>query len=150
MYASYSSYHSEVNKQINTDMLGVIDLRDKNHKDEVVSKNRIVCIEIYADWCGPCKTLSPTYATMALEFRDKYSALLVKYNYSKMASDERTVCQVVPMFEFYLDGKRLDETVIGGDLRKVEEIISKMYSQLSNQFSNSSFSKNAIRNFKPT
>lgn len=148
MYASYSSYNND-SYGSNVDQNGVMTLESIEQRVDLVSKNKIVCIEIYADWCGPCKTLAPAYASMAIELKDKYGAVLVKLNHDKLPSIEKQHYQAVPMFDFYFNGTRLPENVIGGDLKKVEEIIINLYKQSQSQFSNSSFSRNAIRNYKP-
>ncbi len=41
-----------------------------NQKDfqETIENNKVVLIDFYADWCGPCQTLLPTVHKLADEF----------------------------------------------------------------------------------
>ena len=41
-----------------------------NQKDfqETIENNKVVLIDFYADWCGPCQTLLPTIHKLAEEF----------------------------------------------------------------------------------
>ena len=34
-------------------------LNEQNFKSEVLEKNGVALVDFYADWCGPCKMVSP-------------------------------------------------------------------------------------------
>lgn len=42
----------------------------KNFEEEVLNSNEKVLIDFYADWCGPCKMLSPIVEDVAKERTD--------------------------------------------------------------------------------
>ncbi len=147
MYATYNNLGASENKQV--DQTGLFQIENKHHKTELLTTNNLVCIEIYADWCGPCKAIASRYATMAAEYQ-KSGALLVKYNYNNMSDEEKKQYNAIPMFEFYRNGKLVgDKTVVGADLDKVEVVLNELLGIETGSFSNSQFTKNAIRNFRP-
>lgn len=43
----------------------------KSNYDEVVNSEKLVVLDFYAPWCGPCKFLSPTIDQLSEEFSDK-------------------------------------------------------------------------------
>lgn len=49
----------------------------KNFEEEVLNSNQKVLIDFYADWCGPCKMLSPIVEEVA---REKADIKVVKIN----------------------------------------------------------------------
>ena len=45
-------------------------LTDKNF-DETISKNKVLLIDFWAGWCGPCRALAPTIEELSKEYADK-------------------------------------------------------------------------------
>ena len=42
-----------------------------NFKDEINNTDKIVLIDFYADWCGPCKMLAPVIKEISEKYKDK-------------------------------------------------------------------------------
>ena len=48
-----------------------ITLTEANFESEVLKSDKPVLVDFWAEWCGPCKMLSPTIAQIAEENADK-------------------------------------------------------------------------------
>ena len=48
----------------------VLEVASKNFEQEVLKSEKTVLIDFYADWCGPCKMLSPIVEQVAQENKD--------------------------------------------------------------------------------
>lgn len=48
----------------------VIKLNNENFKNEVKESDKVVLVDFYADWCGPCKMMSPIIDEIASEVGD--------------------------------------------------------------------------------
>jgi len=68
--------------------MSVLKLTSENFEEEVLKSNEFVVVDFYADWCGPCKMMSPIMEEIAGEGTakvckvnvDEAQDLAVKYN----------------------------------------------------------------------
>lgn len=59
---------------------------EKNFEAEVLKSDKLVLIDFYADWCGPCKALAPTLEKFAEENQDKVKVVKVNVDESPQLS----------------------------------------------------------------
>ena len=82
---------------------------NENTFDEEVIKSDIpVMIDFYAEWCGPCRMMSPVVEQFAKDYENKVKI-------GKVNVDEQTSLamkfgiQSIPSFVFIKDGKVVDK-----------------------------------------
>lgn len=51
--------------------MSVIKISEENFEKEVMNEEKTVILDFYADWCGPCKMMSPIIDGVAEELGDK-------------------------------------------------------------------------------
>jgi len=80
-------------KKEENDMDDIMSVTSENFEAEVLKSDKKVLIDFYADWCGPCKMLSPIVEEVAKENEsikvvkvniDYNQALAVKYGVSSI------------------------------------------------------------------
>ena len=93
----------------------------KNEFNEIISNENITLIDFYADWCGPCKALSPIIDEVALEAQDVTVGKVNVDTERDLALEYKV--RSIPTLVIFKGGKEIERMV--GLLPK-EEILSKI------------------------
>ena len=51
--------------------MSVLNLNEENFEGEVLKSEKVVLVDFYADWCGPCKMMSPVIDEIAKELGER-------------------------------------------------------------------------------
>lgn len=51
--------------------MSILNLEEKNFEEEVLKAKGKVLVDFYADWCGPCKMMSPIIDEISEELQGK-------------------------------------------------------------------------------
>lgn len=86
-----------------------LQITDANYK-ELLASNKLVVIDFWAEWCGPCRSIAPAVEELATEFEDK--AIIGKYNVDNdnELSEEYGI-RSIPTLLFFKEGKLVDKQV---------------------------------------
>ena len=60
------------------------EFNDSNFDNQVVKSSQPVLVDFWAEWCGPCKQLTPTIDSLAEDFNGR--AIIGKVNFSETSS----------------------------------------------------------------
>ncbi len=82
---------------------------DGNFDDE--TKQGVVLVDFWAEWCGPCRRLAPTVDALASEFDGR--ATVAKLNVDDNPNvPGRYAIRGIPTLLLFKDGQ-LEETIVG-------------------------------------
>ncbi len=91
-------------------MSGLVDVTDATFKQEVLDSEIPVMLDLWAEWCEPCKKLGSTLRAIASSYRGR-----VKFCRMDVASNPRTVAHYhvmnLPTLLFIRDGKVVGQHV---------------------------------------
>ena len=84
-------------------------ITDANYK-ELLAQDKLVVVDFWAEWCGPCRSIAPAVDELAAEFEGK--AIIGKYN----ADDDNALSSEmgirnIPTLLFFKGGKLVDKQV---------------------------------------
>ena len=87
----------------------VIDVNANNFETEVINSDKKVLIDFYADWCGPCKRLSPIVDKVAKENTDVKFVRIDVDNNKELAN--RYNVSSIPTLVVIENGKEINRSV---------------------------------------
>lgn len=76
-----------------------------------VDTKRLVLVDLWAPWCGPCRMVAPVLEKLSRDFADSLKVVKVNVDESPRTA-QRYEARSIPMLLFMRDGD-LVETVIG-------------------------------------
>lgn len=89
-------------------MTVVENLTDENFDDVIIQTDVPVVVDFWADWCGPCRKVSPLIEQLAEEWQDK--AKVVKLNIDDAPlTGVRQKVMGLPTIAVFKDGERVIE-----------------------------------------
>lgn len=97
-------------------------LNEEDFNSEI-NKSNLTVIDFYADWCGPCKMLSPFLEQLSEQYSD--------VNWAKVDIEEsqslaaRFSISSIPTIIFFKDGKEVERSVGFKPMEELEKLVDK-------------------------
>ena len=90
-------------------MVKTLEITDSNFND-VISKNKTVLVDFWAEWCGPCRIIGPVIEELANEYEGK--AIIGKLDVdSNQESSVKYGVRSIPTILTFKDGEIVDRQV---------------------------------------
>lgn len=105
----------------------MIEAKNVNDFVKNIKRSKVVLVDFYADWCGPCKRLQPILEELQTEIKD---FLVVKVNVENEDLNEIVVdndISSMPTLMFYKNGEDINKKLLG---LQTKETLKKIILQL--------------------
>ena len=103
-----------------------VNLTTENFEEEVLKSDKLVLVDFWATWCGPCKMIAPVVSEIAEEYKDKLKVgkvnvdeqgdLAMKYNISS-----------IPTLKIFKDGRTINTAVGYHSKSELKEFVSRYF-----------------------
>ena len=108
----------------------MIQVTSKNFKEEVNNFKGAIVADFYADWCGPCKILSPLMEEMSKNNKDS-NVKFIKINVDQeqeLAGEYEVMS--IPTVIFFKDGKKVSQRIGVSQKSEYEDSVKKALSHV--------------------
>lgn len=90
---------------------------------EVIKSLNPVIVDFYADWCGPCKMISPILEKLSRDFQGKISFFKINIDNNEEIASKYEVMSI-PTLIIFKDGKEINRVVGAQGEEQLKKILS--------------------------
>ncbi|MCU1546666.1 MAG: thioredoxin [Homoserinimonas sp.] len=92
-------------------MSNALDVTDATFADEVLNSDKTILVDFWAEWCGPCRAVSPILDQIAAEHADKITVVKLNVDDNPQTAMKYQITSI-PAMKVYQGGEVV-KTVIG-------------------------------------
>lgn len=96
-----------------------------NFVDEVIESRLPVLVDFYADWCGPCRMLSPALEAIASEFAGRVKIVKLNVDEEPGIASHFDI-QSIPTLLAFNDHRQMDRLVGIGSPGQLRQVLMRM------------------------
>lgn len=98
---------------------------DSNFEELVEKSGKPALVDLWAEWCGPCRQLTPIIEELAAEYGEK--VVIGKLDVDKNPGlTAKFMVRNIPTILFFKDGKMVDKIVGAVPKAKLQEKINSL------------------------
>lgn len=90
-----------------------VTVTDADFEQNVLSSDKLVMVDFWAPWCGPCRAVAPILEELAGEYNDRVVVAKVNMDENPRYATEYGV-MAIPNLIFFRNGEMVDQIVGAG------------------------------------
>jgi thioredoxin 1 len=102
----------------------VMEITDDNFQSKVLQADKLVLVDFWATWCGPCKAIAPHVEAMATEMNATLMVGKVNIDDQPGVAGQFGV-RSIPTLILFKNGKPIDQIVGAVPKAKLEDMVRK-------------------------
>lgn len=102
--------------------MSVITLNKDNFEEEVLKSEKLVLVDFWASWCGPCRMMSPVIDQVAEEMGDNIKVGKINIDEERNLALQYDVMSI-PTFIVFKDGREIGRSVGVQDKEEIKGML---------------------------
>ncbi|KAK9906199.1 hypothetical protein M0R45_002743 [Rubus argutus] len=109
-----------------------LEINETQFRDSVLNSDRPVLVEFVANWCGPCRLISPAMEWVAQEYKDRLAVVKIDHDANPRLIEEYKVYGL-PALILFKNGQEVPESRREGAITKakLKEYVDALLESLS-------------------
>ncbi len=93
-------------------------------EEEVLNSAKPVFVDFWAEWCGPCKAVSPTVEELSSEYKDKVDFVKVNVDQNNELAQKYNIFSI-PTLAIFANGKVIAQSAGAASKESIRTYINK-------------------------
>jgi len=102
--------------------MSIMNIGDSQFETEVLKSDKVVLLDFWAEWCGPCRALGPKLEEISTELGEKVKVVKINIDENKETAQKYGI-RSIPTMILFKNGE--DTETLTGNLPK-EDIVNKI------------------------
>lgn len=100
------------------------DITDQSFKTDVIDANKPTVVDFWAEWCMPCKAMTPILEDLASKYKDQIQFKKLNIDNNPSSPMQYRVMGI-PTLILFKNGQIVDQLVGMGQKSQVEDFLKK-------------------------
>jgi thioredoxin 1 len=87
-----------------------LEFNDSNFQTDVLQSDKLTVVDFWAEWCGPCRAISPIIEELSKQYNGKIKVGKVNVDHNPNVSINYGITSI-PAILFIKDGKVVDKQI---------------------------------------
>lgn len=88
----------------------IINTTDTDFENDINVTGKLVLVDLWAEWCGPCKMMEPVLEEIAGEMEESLQVVKINIDQNQETPMKFNVMNI-PTLLFFKDGKEVDRVI---------------------------------------
>jgi len=101
-----------------------VEITDDQFEDEVVKSDKLVIVDFWAPWCGPCRAMAPVLSELAKDRSESVKVVKVNVDEQQINAAKLGI-MTIPTLIMFKNGEPVDRMMGGYPKRSIVDRVEK-------------------------
>ena len=101
-------------------------VNSETFSSEVLEQTKLVLVDFWAEWCGPCKQIAPTLEEIAEKYSENLSVCKVDVDSNRELALQYNV-RSIPSLMIFKNGEMVDSLIGAVSLEELEDLVTRNF-----------------------